>query len=213
MGLSELPGLGWLTFPRLGTFSVIVSLQIFYGALSVSLLLLGPIWCEHYCIALALMLSQRSLKLPLFLSILYFFLFSINYFLYSVFQLSDPSVPMNLLLSQSSIYFISLAAFFISIWLMFSFCWKLLTSGVGWRHPCQIQRKELWPAFEKLQSQPLWLATVAMTVTDQPSCPGGVGRVILTSHSVSPSFLWVLWSFLSQLPWTLSQVDCLFSLH
>lgn len=96
---------------------------------------------------------------------------------------------------------------------MFSFCWKLLTSGVGWRHQCQIQRKELWPAFEKLQSQPLWLVTVARTVTDQPSRPGGVGRVILTSHSVSPSFLWVLWSFLSRLPWTLSQVDCLFSLH
>ena len=76
-----------------------------------------------------LILSQRSLKLPLFFSFFFFIPFHGSDFHHSVFStLIHSSASFSLLLIRSTIFLISVIVFFNSVWLLFIFSDSLLKS-------------------------------------------------------------------------------------
>ena len=80
-----------------------------------------------------LTLSQRPLKLSLFLFILFFLiLVHCNVFHHSIFLLAYPfSASFILLLIASSLFFISVIVFFNFVLHNLTLCWSLLTSYPG----------------------------------------------------------------------------------
>ena len=86
----------FLSFPMLGKFSAIMSSRMFSSPFS----LCSPSEISTVQMSLYLMLSQRSLKLPSILFILFFCSVSVIYFLYSLY--TDPFLCYHLIYFSST---------------------------------------------------------------------------------------------------------------
>ena len=119
MGLSALPGLGWLIhFPCYGSFNY--NLQIF----SQSLLFF---WDFYYLNVSVFKISQKSLRLPSWLFIFSFFYFvAIISIILTSNSLIHSTALVIVLLISSSLLFSSVIVLLIAVCLFFSFSRSLL---------------------------------------------------------------------------------------